>query len=238
MISEPELDGAWETGGPAARPEPGGPDAAGEPGRPGEPGGPPRGRVRPWWWALGGALLASAVWAGALTVTAQDRFSDRPRIAYRHAEDLCDEVPLDSVSGAAVPLVGDQSRGAAQPAKDWSYCVYGADSEGGRMTMVAEVLVELHKETDPGAEFGLGPGTTAELWQTEVAVVEEVPGVGRRALMNRTPGSLRLRVLDGGAVFTLGVEWFQDEGDPEVDEDALKAAMIEDMRVLTAALRK
>ncbi|MFD3541752.1 hypothetical protein ACFWUQ_19960 [Streptomyces sp. NPDC058662] len=238
MIGEPELDGDWEAGPPTARTEPGTPGATGEPGGPGDPGGPVRGRARPWGWALGGALLASAVWAGALTVAVQDRFADRPRIAYRHAENLCDEVSLDAVAAAAVPLVGDQSRGAARPAKDWSYCVYGADSEPGRMAMVAEVLVELHKEADPGAEFGLGPGATAELWQAESAVVEEVPGIGRRALMNRTPGSLRLQVLDGGAVFTLGVEWFGDDDAPEVDEDALKTAMIEDMRALTAALRK
>ncbi|MGP3688203.1 hypothetical protein ACTVZO_26495 [Streptomyces sp. IBSNAI002] len=76
MISEPELDGEWGPERPAEPAEQG----AGE--RPLQ-----RPAARPWLWALGGAALASAVWAGA--PAAQDRFTSEPRISYRHTEELC-----------------------------------------------------------------------------------------------------------------------------------------------------
>ncbi len=82
---------------------------------------------------------------------------------------------------------------------------------------------------------------------------ESVPGLGEEALVTRpgggleTGGGLRLRVRDGGAVFTIDVTIFRVRGeggtDPRVDplpapdRDALVAAAVEDARALMAALR-
>ncbi|MEU9302947.1 hypothetical protein [Streptomyces sp. NPDC048269] len=228
MIGEPELDGEWE---PGSRP-------AGQ-ARPEAPGEPVRRPARPWLWAVGGALLASAVWAGTLAVS-KDRFSSAPRIAYRHSADLCKEAPLTSVSGAAVKLVRDVPRRGEHAALDWSSCAYSADStQEGRLFFQAQAVVQLHKRTDPGAEFGASPGLGTSLWEgVPTGEQEQVPGLGERAVFTRQAKGPRLQVLDGGAVFTILVGWFGEPDAPDPDEDAIKAAMIEDMRTLMAALKK
>ncbi len=227
MISEPELEGDWDSGRPAAPAQE--PDA-------------PRERVRgprtAWLWALGGAVVASAVWAGALV--AQDRFAATvPRISYRHAEDLC-KVKLTAVSAATVQLTGDYARHGEHPALDWAYCVHGGRFAEGHMSYGAEVAVALHKKTDPRTEFGADPAGLRGIggMASSGGEVEQVPGLGERALLTRRVGGSRLQVLDGGAVFTITVEWFGEQDEPDPDEDAVQAAMIEDMRALMTALRK
>ncbi|MFB7468385.1 hypothetical protein ACFCZ1_33730 [Streptomyces sp. NPDC056224] len=225
MIGEPELDGEW---GPDAPP-------AGE-AQPDASRGPARRPARPWLWALGGALLASLVWAGTLAGS-QDRFSGAPRIAYRNAENLCKEAPLSAVSRAATKLSGDAPRHGEHPALDWSYCMYNTYPAEGSMRYGAEALVQLHKKTDPRAEFGAAPESLSYMWDA-AAEVEQVPGLGERALISRSGVGHRLQVLDGGAVFTLKFDWYGEPDTPEPDDDAIKAAMIEDVRTLMAALKR
>ncbi|KOU24106.1 hypothetical protein ADK52_15225 [Streptomyces sp. WM6372] len=227
MISEPELEGEWGTDRPTT--------AAGEPDTPRER---VRGPRRAWLWALGGAVLASAVWAGVLTV--QDRFGEpAPRIAYRHAEDLC-KVKLTAVSASTTQLTGDYARHEAHPALDWAYCAHGAPWVEGRLSYGAEVLVQLHKKADPRTEFGAGPTGLGGVggMASSGGEVEQVPGLGERALLTRRVGGSRLEVLDGGAVFSLTVQWYGGQGAPDPDEEAVQAAMVEDMRTLMASLRK
>ncbi|MEU9717561.1 hypothetical protein [Streptomyces sp. NPDC047976] len=226
MISEPELDGEWADAPPA--------EPAGPPARPGGREG--RGRA-PWLWALGGAVLASAVWAGVLVV--QERHSAAgPPLAYRHSEQLCGEVPLKAVGAVMGGLgVGMPSHGE-DPALDWSHCY----SVGGREDQLsmhdAQVMVELHKKTDPEAEFGAGPDLNENLRSPSV-VPEQFPGLGERAVFSGQEAGPRLQVLDGGAVFTIRVTWWVGpDGKGEVDETALKAAMVEDMRALMDRLRR
>ncbi|MEU7554248.1 hypothetical protein AB0B01_18255 [Streptomyces sp. NPDC044571] len=224
MISEPELAGEWDEG---RLPEEARPDTVPDRVR------GPRGA---WWWALGGAVLASAVWAGVLA--AQDRYADAPRIAYRHGDDLC-EMPLTALSRTTVQLTGSSARQGEHPVLDWSYCGYHTPYVEGALSYQAEVAVQLHKKADPRTEFGASPAGGAgivEMADSGVAA-EQVPGLGERALMNRRTQGLRLQVLDGGAVFTLGVEWFGEDADSSPDVDAVQAAMIEDMRALMTALR-
>ncbi|MFI6145138.1 hypothetical protein [Streptomyces sp. NPDC051109] len=227
MISEPELEGGWGTDLPST--------AAEEPDTPSEG---VRGPRRAWSWALGGAAVASAVWAGVLT--AQDRFGEpAPRIAYRHAEDLC-KIKLTAVSASTVQLTGESARHEEHPALDWAFCAHGAPYVEGRLSYGAEVLVQLHKKADPRTEFGAGPTGLGGIggMASSGGDVEQVPGLGERALLTRRVGGSRLEVLDGGAVFSLTVQWYgrSDAADP--DEAAVQAAMVEDMRALMAALRK
>lgn len=237
MISEPELDGEWGPERPAAASE-----ADAEQGPLRRPPG------RRWGWALGGAVLASAVWAGALT--AQDRFTaSGPPVAYRHAENLCAEGKPATLGSMAGGLAAGPSRQGRSPALDWSYCGYHSERTEGRASFYdVQVLVELHRRTDPGTEFGSGPvlGTFLDV---ESADREEIPGLGERALVTGEGGAPRLQVLDGGAVFTLTVHRWREGADgeaggggaddgEEADGDALRAAMAEDLRELMARLKK
>ncbi|MET9604671.1 hypothetical protein ABZZ17_06330 [Streptomyces sp. NPDC006512] len=240
MISEPELEGEWTSDRPAevARPPGAGAgDGAGDGAGNGAGDGPDggRGTGRPWLWALGGAVLASAVWAG--TLVAQDRFSNGPPIAYRHAEDLCKEAPMKALGGVAGGFDDSRPAHGEGPALDWAYCGLSTRWDEGRVSYQAQLMVELHKKTDPGTEFGAGPGGDPDR-SRELVEVQQVPGLGERALFYRHVDVPRLQVLDGGAVFTLSVATWRETDEPEPDEDAVTAAMIEDVRALMARLKK
>ncbi|MGW5395485.1 hypothetical protein [Streptomyces sp. NPDC003952] len=232
MIGEPEIDGDWyAASGSGATAE-------------ALPGGPGRERVRrarpPWPWALGGVLAASAVWAGTLAVL--DRVPDVPRLAYRHSPDLCKEFDLKTVARTAGrEFEGRQNGEASYPAQDWSYCSISTPYQEETVMYGAQALVELHKEHDPAAEFATGPGTDPST-RIDIGERQEVQGLGGRAVLDRyyARGGSRLMVLDGGAVFTLTVQWFQPkDGTPgSIDENAMDAAMIEDMRTLMTKLKR
>lgn len=231
MISEPEIDGAWDDGGSAAREAAAGPDGAGT---------AEAVRGRPWWWALGGAVAASAVWAAVPGL--EDRGGEGPPpLAHRVSQDLCREAPLSAlarVAGALGPAAPSLGEG---PAGDWAYCSYTSsamDADAGDVVYGAELLVELHRKTDPEAEFAAGPGLTPELRRGAVRY-EEVAGIGERALITDSVGDQgpQLHVLDGGAVFTLSVDWATGPDGAPPDDDAIKAAMIEDVRALMAVLK-
>nr|WSX50021.1 hypothetical protein OG409_14370 [Streptomyces sp. NBC_00974] len=234
MIGEPEIDGDWDVAGPTGEAGEARPDAVRERVR-------VRGPRAPWLWALGGMAVASAAWAGALAV--QDRLSGAPRIDYRHSADLCREAGFTTL-GQAVgrPFEGSETSQGVDRAQDWAYCRSGMRYEKGSVLYGARMLVELHKERDPGAEFASGPGSDAGI-RLDPGERREVSGLGDRALLDRyyARSGKRLMVLDGGAVFTLTVEWYQpepDAADSGVDGDAIEAAMIEDMRSLMARLRR
>ncbi|MFJ9642813.1 hypothetical protein [Streptomyces sp. NPDC101206] len=240
MISEPELEGGWEDDRPPAAPVP--QDDTEGAGRAVRGARAPWPRA-PWPWALGGALLASAAWA-ALPVL-QDRSFGRPPLAYRHSEDLCKETRLDTLVKTTAPVMSNHRAHRESPALDWSHCEYFTEWVEKGTSYQMQVMVELHKKTDPEAEFGVAPGVFREV-VPNAGEVEQVAGLGERALMNsRSPytSGPRLQVLDGGAVFTLSVGWLGDTDEagaegPQPDEDAVKAAMVEDMRTLMARLRK
>ncbi|MEV7522337.1 hypothetical protein [Streptomyces sp. NPDC091371] len=224
MIGEPELDTEWRDTRPAEEAEPEPPRVA---------------RPRPWLWALGGAVLASAVWAGVLT--AQDRFAAAPRISYRHAEDLCKEAPLQVLGELTGGLANRQAGHGESPPLDWAGCDFNGEwpasgEPDGRIGYYGRVEVDLHKKSDPEPEFGVGLGRDPYIGP-EVKAAVEVPGLGERAVLHEYMNASMLQVLDGGAVLTLTVQWTRSDGD-DVDKDAVTSAAIEDVRTLMAALRK
>lgn len=228
MIGEPEIGGGWDK---AEAVREAAPDL-------------PRERVRgprpPWLWALGGAVAASAVWAGTLAV--QNRSADTPRIDYRHSANLCRDAPLKLLGQLADrPFEDNESSRGESPAQDWASCRFGLMAEEESVSYGAHLLVELHKKTDPGPEFASGPGGSSTYLRMDPGERREVPGLGDRAVLDRSYGDDgdRLTVLDGGAVFTLTVEWYPGEGQgSDVDVDAIEAAMIEDVRALMTSLRR
>ncbi|MFD9408888.1 hypothetical protein ACFWBN_17975 [Streptomyces sp. NPDC059989] len=225
MITEPELDGEWESERPA--------DVAGSGDK--KAGRPP---LRPWLWALGGAVLASAVWAGVLT--AQNRFADGPRISYRHTEELCKIAPMKALVGVTGPLDQRVARQERRPALEWATCDFNGEWPDEGLGYYGKVEVQLHRKTDPGPEFGAGLGLDAFIGP-EIDEVQQVPGLGERALLHGYMSASRLQVLDGGTVFTLTVQWTGQGpvgSDGEADKDAVAAAMIEDARAVMTALKK
>ncbi|MER6448560.1 hypothetical protein [Streptomyces venezuelae] len=232
MISDPELGEEWKTEAlepdrPGDRPAPG-ERAAGGPG------------PRPWLWALGGALVASAVWAGGLYAygTAQ------PEIRYRESANLCQDFRATALSG----ITGDMhtkkplNLQSDHPAVYAARCgLENAGKDGVATDFAVVAQVGLHKKTDPSAEFD-APDLRVLAYTGDARTVA-VPDLGERAEMTVTSGErwLILKVLDGGVVFTLeaGATTFAEtNGRPATDVDAVQAAMIEDMRALMSTLKK
>lgn len=254
MITEPEFDGG-SSGLPG--PElPEGPEGLQEPRTPAGSRWPGR---RPWRWALGGALTASVLWAGAWwAATPQD---DRPPLRYALPLSLCDEAKLPAlarlgevIQWRSTPILSEH------PGVDQAYCQLGTPAEpsgrpGAGLSYEVRASMSLHKRTDPEAEFGADPAPPGWIG-TGRPEPHSVPGLGERALIWELEyeQSWRLTVLDGGAVFTVDVSvWTfgpdEVDGDgnpvsgapadlPKPDSDAIQAAMIEDMRALMTKLKR
>ncbi|MFD0341097.1 hypothetical protein ACFVH0_20845 [Streptomyces sp. NPDC127117] len=216
---------------------------------------------RPWWWALGGAVLASAVWAGALYLNpVDDRKPDMH--GYRLNEDPCPTVRLKALGSAISPREPTPGIGPEllnDPALDRARCflTLRATSVKGAEKSVRSrwytgysvgVTVALHKRTDPAAEFEAMRGVTESAAGDE-AKVEKVPNLGDSAyLLTQYGGTAELRVREGGAVFSLSLDAYteydgdgseppSDDGPDISDLSPFQSAMISDMRDLMAGLR-
>lgn len=245
MISEPEL-----VGGDGDAPIPPSHGSPPVPAPPAPAGGRPevaeplpdgeRRAPRPWVWALGGALVASALWAGGLYAY---RATGPDLGGYRATENLCGEAKLTAMSLAYGKRNGGPARGphSRHEALDRAECsvTFGT----GEPFYGADFTYELHRKTDPGPEFE--PREISDVysdydWQP-------VAGLGERAFYAQDEeGFAALKVLDGQAVLTLFVtaqmdyDPESDEPPPEPDGSALsgvKDVMVEDMKSLMAALK-
>ncbi|GAA2783410.1 hypothetical protein [Streptomyces showdoensis] len=225
MISEPELVGGAEF--PAAL-EP----LPVEPKRPG-----PR---RPWLWALGGAVAASAVWAGGLVAYDRGESGAGPDLrGYRAEEDPCRKARLPGLSSAfggkgetTNPLVLDH------PALFRAECVVTLDAKP--VPYQLNVSYTLHRATDPRPEF------EARMNDPFQGIGDRVSGVGEIGYLkdNNDGGEMELHVLDGQAVVQLGLSpvlTYDGEGPqpepPRLDPAATRTYLVEDMNELLAALR-
>ncbi|MFJ7202030.1 hypothetical protein ACIQWR_00630 [Streptomyces sp. NPDC098789] len=243
MISEPEADAGWTT------PEATG-SADGPPGSPAQdlaegPGSAGRGTSRGgrWAWALGGAVVASALWAGSLYALG-DRL-DAPPMAYALPEKLCDVLKAKALTAAIGDLRSGSptSQTSEHPAMGWAMCMMGSPADTDRVVNYnLWASVQLHKKTDPEPEFDVeSPWMTLRNPGDRISV----PDLGERAVMARTSDGEgpELKVLDGGAVFSLSLVSVsvkvRDPGASDtVDYAPIEAAMISDMRDLMAALKK
>ncbi|MEU9081007.1 hypothetical protein [Streptomyces sp. NPDC048357] len=227
MITDPELDGEWDT------------ERAAEPAEQLAP----RERAaaatsRPWLWALGGVVVASAVWAGGLYALG-DKLA-APTLSYRATKNLCADFRAQALSG----ITGDLhkrpvNKEVSHPAADVATCVLNNNADYPRDFSVY-MTVELHKKVDPSTEFGVP--SVDDLANVGDLRTEEVPDLGERAVMMTWAGErgLNLKVLDGGAVFDLRVyatTFAEKDGRPATDSNAVQAAAIADVRELMAALK-
>lgn len=247
MISEPEMVdefGAVGTG-----------EVVGEFDR--NPAREPRPR-RPWWWAVSGAAVASAVWAGALYLhPVGDRKPDMH--GYRLDANPCPTVRLKALGAAIAPreeypmlapeLLND-------PALDRVKCFISLRSQAAEKPIRSRwytdysvaITVALHKKSDPAAEFEAMRGVT-DSGPDAGAKVEKVPNLGDSAyVLTQDDGYAELRVREGGAVLSLGLSasanYNSDAGEPPSDDgpdtsdlSPYRSAMISDMRDLMKSLR-
>lgn len=232
MITDPELDGEWRT------------EPSEEPAEPLAPRGREReraaGGARPWLWALGGVVVASAVWAGGLYA-----FGDRlgePTVSYRATKNLCEDFTAKALTGIAGEMHENRpvNKQDSHPAVDAAVCVLENGGDGVE-DFTVWARVDLHKKTDPSAEFDV-PSLLTVARMGDVRR-EAVPGLGERAVMMASAGEreLALKVLDGGAVFTVQAfapTFEEKNGRPATDATAVQAALIADTRALLDALEK
>ncbi|MFD8191166.1 hypothetical protein [Streptomyces wuyuanensis] len=239
MISEPELLGA--AGVPAPR---AGDTVAGGAGPSGDGRRPARSR-RPWLWALGGAMAASAVWAGGLHAYA-NRATDLQ--GYRVSRNLCLDARFTVLGGALGVRKGATASVDEQPALDRAHCSFELDGRGKDDAYHVTVTYLLHKETDPGVEFDALRRPYAP--DGDGRAIERADGIGERAhLVVPTEAfpRMELSVLDGPAELEVALSApfvpADEDGDEVLLPDpealmALKDHVIEDTRRLMARLRQ
>ncbi|MFE5511209.1 hypothetical protein ACFQ9J_11430 [Streptomyces sp. NPDC056529] len=227
MISEPELVG----GGGFERPE------VLTEAPPPRPPRPPSAR-RPWLWALGGAVVASAVWGGGLYAYEVRKPPGPDLGGYKEAGDLCAEAKLEALAGALGKRVqaGDGPV-MDEPAVHHRSCslAFGSLETGYQ----ANVSYTLHKVTDPGPEFGA--------WGKYHELGTPIDGVGEKALFDeRGDEGGELKVLDGQVEIELSLhrQYATDangdviqETDP-IDLSGIEVPMTQDVLALMAELKK
>lgn len=174
----------------------------------------PRGGARPWrrppwlWGALAGAAAASAIWASPLAGAAPHRAAPPDLHGYRIGYSPCSGRPFDALTtavGAATTSTAPASF-THGPAVDRARCTFTADAapdHGWATGYTVLTSVDLHKVTDPRAEFE----DERALDTTSLAVADtttEVPGLGDDACtLSFGDETQILKVLRGGAVVTL-----------------------------------
>ncbi|MFE7551096.1 hypothetical protein [Streptomyces gardneri] len=236
MISEPELvdgDGFVVSEVLTETPPPG-------------PPGPPRAR-RPWLWALGGAVVASAVWGGGLYAHEKRQDQGPDMLGYKSVENLCETAELK----ALVDILGERSsdsdgdsgsnsgpEGAADPVLETANCsiTFGPPETG----YTGEVMYIRHLVTDPGPEFDAVARRYGE--------AEPYEGLGEKAyLQTYEDEAAELLVLDGQVEirvsFNAMSSWNEDTDEPvretkRIDLSGIEVPLAQDMTALMAALKK
>lgn len=223
MISEPELVGGVAFENPEVLTET-------------PPPRPPRAR-RPWLWALGGAVVASAVWGGGLYAYGQKKEPGPDLGGYKPVVDLCELAELKALE-AILGKRGTDGVGPVmdEPAVSESMCSasFGAEDIGQDLS----ITYTLHKVIDPEPEFAAMAQRHGKL--------QRIDGVGEQAYFDDQGehGGI-LRVLDGQA--EIEIELYR-QGDfevngklvsaPPIDLTGVDVPMTQDMLALMAALKK
>ncbi|MFK0186988.1 hypothetical protein ACIQV1_22585 [Streptomyces rubiginosohelvolus] len=213
-------------------------------------------------WGVAGALTASAVWAAAVFGYGIGGDGKPDARGYRVESDSCAAMELKELArvlGKSDSEPATELDGIEHPALHRIRCTVdfkeldlgerrGEDGSGWTMGYQASLTAELHKETDPRPEFEAS-STLTEIEGLGVERVERVPDLGDRAyLVIMDDNSMRLNVVEGGAVMKLALSaWMSyNEGDgaeemPDAPEEpemlAYQGHLINDMRDVMKALK-
>jgi hypothetical protein len=201
---------------------------------------------RPWWarterrrlWTgvVAGAVAASAIWGAALRGADYGHHAPPDTYGYRIPGDLCSSLNLEPLTDAlpAGGFDGNDPEIRRGPALDQGRCELVSTfttGDGWLADYTVRVVVELHKKTDPRAEFAdaYGPPGPPEiplaiggdLIRTGArSVTRPYPGLGDLAYLTSGDYQQTLSVLHGGAVISLAVAGhnvWQGDGPPPTD---------------------
>ncbi|QXE34936.1 hypothetical protein KQY30_12290 [Streptomyces sp. GMY02] len=209
----------------------------------------------PWLWALGGAVVASAIWAGGLYAYG----GTGPDLGgYRVSSNLCLDAELPALTGLLGNRQSPMAAADEQLAIDRAYCALSLmpgrpnevkNDSRPRAYAAVDIRYSLHKQTDPGPEFDATVTDLAPEGSLERRVLR-IPDLGERAYLVTDPSgdSPQLKVLDGRAVISISVgrmaQYTADPATGEYQESApldfsgVESAMVEDMRDLMTALKR
>ncbi|MEE4543905.1 hypothetical protein V2S66_18240 [Streptomyces sp. V4-01] len=210
---------------------------------------------QPWLWGLGGAVVACAVGAAVLHGAGYRRDAAPDLHGYRLPSGLCTGQNLQPLTDAlaARSLTVDPGVTRRGTSVDHAACsLFGtAALGGGRQTeYTVSVTVDLHRTTDPRAEFedtvhvraaDPAPGASDYLRLAGVgAVIRPVPGLGDLAFLTTSRAEQSLSVLEGGAVVTLSVvaenQWEASAGAPTPPDGSPSRLPLADTTDLRAVL--
>ncbi|MER7930550.1 hypothetical protein ABTY96_46840 [Streptomyces sp. NPDC096057] len=249
MISEPEMpEMAEECGAQDTR------EVVGDHAREAAQRAPRRPRP-PWVWALGGAVAASALWTAAVGLL--DLGGHKPdTLGYRLTHDPCRSMRLPSLETAITPRNADYvtSSGVLRSRPlDQVQCSIPLgtndqtkSADHWHRNYTVGVTVALHKKVDPGTEFGAQKRVT-DLGVVPSVNVRTLAGLGQQAFfIVKDASHCELRVLAGGAVFSISLSVSQYYDDDSGADDAaafdnppdlpdpttFQHAMVSDMRYL------
>ncbi|MFE1285582.1 hypothetical protein [Streptomyces sp. NPDC058751] len=201
-------------------------------------------------------IATSVVWAAA--VFAFGLGDEKPDTrGYRLGKDACRSVRLaslgaDIASRESTSMIN--SGFLKHPALDQVQCLMALrpdkqPSSGWITDYTVGIKMALYKKNDPGAEFEAQSRVTA-LGVVPKENLQRVADLGDKAyLITQDISTVELRVLDGGAVFSLSlsaVSSYPEEFDGKAGEEVApdvpdvsprKRAMIDDMRDLMSGLK-
>jgi hypothetical protein len=196
----------------------------------------------------------SLVWATVLTATSHGHTHGLDLHGYRIPDSTCTAVNLQPFTEALGLQEFDADPGTVLrgPTLDHASCTLsGTTSAGDGWTTqyTATVTVDLHKKTDPRAEFKddgriqnatlvvPGQGTYAVPFTT--GVTKPVTGVGDLAFTTVSDTRQAIRVVDGGAVLSLtidGTNQWQGSGPQPTADGADVRLLVADTKFLRPAL--
>lgn len=164
---------------------------------------------RPWVWAAAGVLLASAVWAGGLRLWSAHHDGPPDLHGYVLGDSPCAGstlAPLTTALHASYTAAVSPAAARLGPAIDQIRCTLSVGApldEDTTNSYEIFVTVDLHKRTDPRAEFeDQAQVDGSDL--TPVQAVRRVTGLGDEAYAQTLSRQREaLKVLHGGAVFTV-----------------------------------
>ncbi len=205
---------------------------------------------RAWLWGITGALLASAAWGAGFSFYEKHDGGPPDLHGYALGESPCAGTTLAELTGAMGVTDSEPVSPSAVhlgEALDQIRCTLFASAplpRGGTARYEVSVSIDLHKQTDPRAEFE----DQQELDPADLDPVEAtttVPGLGDEAfLLTVSDQTRRLEVLHGGAVFVLTLTGYNklpvsddtaaalhtDDAVPDVGR--FQPAMVEAMRTV------
>ncbi|POX39050.1 hypothetical protein C3486_19955 [Streptomyces sp. Ru73] len=151
-----------------------------------------------WLWAVGGAVVASAVWAGVLFATGGSSDAASPDLGgYRYQADLCGSTSwtpfedarykMEDSSTSASAGENPASSGHQDPALDSMWCnadlVPDDAGDDDYSSTFVYTKAFLHKKTDPAPEFAAQYRSYEEQESSTKYKVTPVQGIGDEAYL-------------------------------------------------------